>query len=251
MDGKACGFAIFCMYKQTNAIVLYASKYPRGYIVHLYTREYGRLSCVVNDAKSHRSPFRKVLLQPLSLVEVVLAAGSGNALPRLRESRSALVYASIPYNFYKNSIAMFLAEFLSKVLREEQPDAELFDFVDSSLRFLDVADTSFANFHIAFLLQLSYFLGIAPNMENAERPFFDMLEARFVPTKPLHDYLLCDADKRAFSLLMRMNYRNMYRFRFTHAQRVAVLLRIVDYYQIHLGKFGSLRSLEVLQELFS
>ena len=248
---KQCGFAIFCMYKQTNAIVLYASKYPRGYVVHLYTREYGRLSCVVNDVKSRRSPFRKVFLQPLSLVEVVLADGSGNALPRLRESRSTFVYTSVPYDFYKNSIAMFLAEFLSKVLREEQPDAELFDFVDSSLRFLDVADTSFANFHIAFLLQLSYFLGIAPNMENAERPFFDMLEARFVLTKPLHDYLLCDADKWAFSLLMRMNYRNMHRFRFTHAQRVAVLLRMLDYYQIHLGKFGSLRSLEVLQELFS
>lgn len=239
------------MYKQTNAIVLYASKYPRGYVVHLYTREYGRLSCVVNDVKSRRSPFRKVFLQSLSLVEVVLADGSGNALPRLRESRSTFVYTSVPYDFYKNSIAMFLAEFLSKVLREEQPDAELFDFVDSSLRFLDVADTSFANFHIAFLLQLSYFLGVAPNMENAERPFFDMLEARFVPTKPLHDYLLYDADKRAFSLLMRMNYRNMHRFRFTHAQRVAVLRRMVDYYQIHLGRFGSLRSLEVLQELFS
>ena len=146
---------------------------------------------------------------------------------------------------------MFLAEFLSKVLREEQPDADLFDFIDSSLRFLDAADASFTNFHIAFLLQLSYFLGISPNMENAEYPFFDMLEAHFVPTKPLHDYLLCDADKRAFSLLMRMNYRNMHRFRFTHAQRVAVLRRMVDYYQIHLGRFGSLRSLEVLQELFS
>lgn len=241
----------FIMYKHSKAIVLYASKYPRGYIVHCYMREFGRLSCVVNDVKSKRSPFRKVLLQPLSLVDVVLSADSNNALPRLRESCTSYVYASIPYDFYKNTISIFLAEFLSKVLREEQQDATLFDFIDSSFRFFDMTEKTTANFHIAFLLQLSYFLGIAPNMEESHLAYFDMLEARFVSQKPLHNHFLFAEEKNFFSQLMRMNYQNMSKFSFSHSERVKILSQIIEYYQIHLGKFGSLRSLEVLQEVFA
>ncbi len=239
------------MYKHSKAIVLYASKYPRGYIVHCYMREYGRLSCVVNDVKSKRSPFRKVLLQPLSLVDVVLSADSNNALPRLRESCTSYVYASIPYDFHKNTISIFLAEFLSKVLREEQQDVALFDFIESSLCFFDMNDKFISNFHIAFLLQLSYFLGIAPNMEYGDWTYFDMLEAHFVSQKPLHNHFLLAEERIAFTQLMRMNYRNMSKFSFSHSERVKILSKIVEYYQIHLGKFGTLRSLEVLQEVFS
>jgi DNA repair protein RecO (recombination protein O) len=50
---------------------------------------------------------------------------------------------------------------------------------------------------------------------------------------------------------MRMNYRNMGKFSFSHTDRVKILVRIIEYYQIHLGNFGTLRSLEVLQEVFS
>ncbi len=239
------------MYKKTKAIVLYATKYPKGYIVHFYTREFGRLSCVINDVKSRHSPFRKVFLQPLSLVEVVFSIDSNSKLPRLRESVSSCVYSSIPYDFCKNTVAMFLAEFLSKVLREEQSDAVLFDFVESSLLFFDTENLSLANFHIVFLLQLTYLLGIAPNLENSNRAYFDMLESRFTANKPLHNYFLEESEKFALLQLMRMNYRNMGKFSFSHTDRVKILVRIIEYYQIHLGNFGTLRSLEVLQEVFS
>ncbi len=239
------------MYHQSKAVVLYASKYPRGYVVHLYTREMGRLACVVNDVKSRRSPLRKVLLQPLSVVDVTLEMGASNALPRLREGSVAVVYDSVPYDFRKNAVALFLAEFLSLVLRDAQQDEALFDFVESSLVFFDKNDASPANFHIAFLLQLARFVGFEPNMDDAHLEFFDFQEAHFTALRPLHRHFLESTECAVFVKLMRMNYRNMHRFAFAHGERIEVLNRIVEYYQLHFGNFSALRSLAVLQEVFA
>ena len=62
---------------------------------------------------------------------------------------------------------MFLAEFLYRALKEEAPNEPLFAYLQHSIRWLDECEgRSFANFHLVFLMRLSRFLGLYPNVDD-------------------------------------------------------------------------------------
>ncbi len=72
------------------------------------------------------------------------------------------IYADVK----KSCIAVFLAEILTSVLREESPNHELFDYIEDSIKYLDNCGAGSANFHIAFLIGLSSYLGFEPGKRD-------------------------------------------------------------------------------------
>ena len=77
------------------------------------------------------------------------------------------VYSSIPFDIYKSSIALFIAEILNKCLKEEVNNKDLFNFLEAELIDLDNNDFN-SQFHIRFLLTLSQYFGISPNIDIYE-----------------------------------------------------------------------------------
>ena len=55
---------------------------------------------------------------------------------------------------------------------------------------------------------------------------------------------------RWLPLLSRMHYQNMHRFVMNRDQRNRCLSLMMDYYHHHLPGMGTVRSVEVLQQLF-
>lgn len=159
---------------------------------------------------------------------------------------------SVPYDPYKLSIAMFLAEFLSHALREEGKNEPLFAYLVSSIRWLDACRSDYANFHLVFLIRLSRFLGFYPNLEDyREGSWFDMLNACFVESKPLHGICLSPEESSHICQLARMNYETMFLFGMNRMERQRCLTVMMEYYRLHLPEFPELKSLDVLKELFA
>ena len=157
----------------------------------------------------------------------------------------------MPYDPYKSAIALFLAEFLYRALKEEAENAPLFAYLVHSVLWLDACDTNFANFHLVFLMRLSRFLGLHPNVEGyAEGDCFDLLNACFVAESPRHGMYVGPQEASHISLLMRMNYETMHLFAMSRRERNRCLEIINEYYRLHLPDFPELKSLPVLQELF-
>lgn len=233
-----------------QAIVLYAHKYPKGYMVHLYSRENGRITCVVNDTKSKKSAFKKSLLQPLSLLEITIEKKSNNTLPYIKEGVPTFLYKDLPYNYKKNVIALFLAEVLGYILRPSNDDSPLYDFLEKSFLFLDATENSCANFHLTFLIHLSTFLGFEPNLKYEENAIFDLQEGIFSNNVPTHNYFLSRNDSKILFKMLRMNYENMSIFQFSGKERVEILNHILIYYKLHLEHFPTPKSLQIMQEIF-
>lgn len=233
-----------------QAIVLYAHKYPKGYMVHLYSRENGCITCVVNDTKSKKSAFKKSLLQPLSLVEITIEKKSNNTLPYIKEGVPTFLYKDLPYNYKKNVIALFLAEVLGYILRPSNDDSPLYDFLEKSFLFLDATENSCANFHLTFLIHLSTFLGFEPNLKYEENAIFDLQEGIFSNNVPTHNYFLSRNDSKILFKMLRMNYENMSIFQFSGKERVEILNHILTYYKLHLEHFPTPKSLQIMQEIF-
>ena len=188
----------------------------------------------------------------MSLVEVEADCRPTSSLHKLKEARSCYPFATIPYDPVKSAIALFLAEFLYRAVREEAENRPLFAYLEHSIRWLDACRSGYANFHLVFLMRLSRFLGLYPNLEDY-RPgdYFDLQNASFVSLRPQqHSHFIGPAETARISTLMRMRYDTMHLFAMNRQERLRCLTVLNEYYSLHLPNFPELKSLEVLKELF-
>ena len=240
------------MQTKTQAIVLHSLKYGETrMIVDMFTKTHGRLSFMVNIPKSSKARVKKQLFQPLTLLEAEIDVRPKVQLQKLRDVRLASPFATIPFHPHKLAISLFVAEFLYFALRSEQRNEPLFDYIYSSIQWLDSQTDRFANFHLVFLMRLSRFLGFYPNLDDYQTgDYFDLRESTFCSQPPLHHDFLQPDEAAKLQLMMRMDYPTMHLFRLSHHERNRLLEVAVTYYRLHLPSFPELKSLPVLQQLF-
>lgn len=237
---------------KTKAIVLRTVRYGDSrMIVDMLTASVGRVSFACGLSKTNRGKIKKQLFQPLTLLDIVFDYRPTMELQRIKDVRMARPFVSIPFDAYKLSIGLFLAEFLVYATKGEQDGNQLEEFTEKSLLWLDNAVDGFANFHLVFMIRVSLFVGFYPNLDGySDGAWFDLRDGSFTMTCPSHpDYLNPD-DSRRILLLTRMNFDNMRLFSMSRVDRNRCLDVIMTYYRLHVANFPVLRSLEVLRELF-
>lgn len=237
---------------RSKAVVLRTVKYSDTSVVaETYTEAAGRAGFIVRIPKSRRAAVRSTLFTPLALLELEWNQRPQARLQHVCSARPYVVYSSMPYDPHKACIALFIAEFLRAALREQQRDAAMFGFIEMSVRWLDAESGGCANFHIAFLLRISRYLGIMPNFDGfAENRFFDLQNGCYCVSRPQHGHAVEPGEAVLLPSLMRMEYDTSSRFAFTRSQRGRLLDTINEYYSLHLPSYPGLKSLSVLHEVF-
>ena len=241
------------MQQTVRAVVLRVIKYQdSSLIADVYTDKYGRCQFMLRVPKTGKARVKPVLFQPLSVLELEADFKPSAEIFKLQEAKMLLPYVSIPYDPYKQAIAMFLAEFLYRAVREQEENLPLFEYLYHSLAFLDGCSRGFSNFHLVFLIRLSRFLGIYPNLGGYHPgDYFDLLNACYTSLCPLtHSYYVTPALAVHIPTLVRMNYHTMHLFRLTRSERHQLLTYLNEFYRLHLPDFPELKSLQVLHELF-
>lgn len=221
------------MLEKTRGIVLHTLRYnDTSLIVDIFTESHGALGFMVRTLNGRKSVVRNVLLSPLSVLELDFDYRESQNLQRLNDVRVSEPYNSLPYHPVKETIALFLGEFLYYGLRNEGANDALFSFLLNSMLWLDNRDKGFANFPATLLIRLTRFLGIWPNEEEARK----VLRYEEVPLVPL---------------MLRMNYGTMHVFHFSSEQRARLMQVLNDYYRLHVPGFPELRSMAILREVLS
>ncbi|MDR0680883.1 MAG: recombination protein O N-terminal domain-containing protein [Dysgonamonadaceae bacterium] len=240
------------MLHKTRAIVLYNLNYSDIYsIVHVFTEEFGPVSYLIAKMKGKKTRVPKSVFHPLSVLDLEVEHQNLREIQRLREAKVHIPMLSILSNPVKSTISIFLAEFISKVIKEVQPNKLLFDYIFHSVQVLDLYEKNYANFHLVFLIRMSQFLGFYPDSSGyANGMYFDMQNGVFVPYKPAHIHFLNPDESGVFFNLLRMSYENMRHFKFSGNGRKAIIIRISEYYRLHLSNFPEIKSLEILHEVF-
>lgn len=241
------------MYIKTEGIVLYGIKYgDSGKIVTTYTEAFGRSTFLLQGIHAKKSSGKANLLQPLFLLEMEADHRQGRELQRARELRICHPYQTIPYDIVKSSQAIFLAELLYKVLKEEEPRAELFRFLSHSFQIFDLTREGISNFHLVFMIQLTKYLGFTPtDSYTEERPFFDMVSGHFLEKKPGQPHFLEPAEGKILAEILNLSYDEMSKITISSPQRNLLLVKMIEYYSLHLGIRLHIKSLDVLHELFA
>ena len=240
------------MLTKTQAIVLHSLKYGESrLIVDMFTRTFGRQSFIVSIPKTPKSKIKKQFFQPLTLLEIETDIRPKLQLQKLNDVRLLTPFASIPFEPDKLAISLFVAEFLYYALRSEQRNELLYDYLENSIMWLDGQQSSFANFHLVFLLRLTRFLGFYPNLDDYEDgDYFDLRESEFMRQPPVHRDFLHPEEAQKVQLMMRMDFATMHLFRMSHDDRNRLLEVSIKYYRLHLPDFPEMKSIEVLQALY-
>lgn len=240
------------MYEKLKGIVLNTIRYSDKHnIVHIYTDGRGLMSFAVPQGKTHAARMRNAMLMPLSLIDLEATMRNGHELSMLREVRRNYPLATLYSDPIKNAIALFISELLAHVIQEPEGNSYLFRYIEQSVQLLEQMPDQIANFHICFLFHLGAHLGIQPNLESYRKGYwFDMTEGVFVPTAVRGHDLLQPQEAQVIHLLSRMTFSNMTVFRFNREERNRMLDVIISYYRLHNAAIGTLRSPDILKQLF-
>ena len=206
----------------------------------MFTEQFGLRSYIVNGVRSAKAKNKIALFQPLTLLDLVVYEKPQANINRISEIRCQEPFRQIPVQIKKSSIALFLAEILSKILKEETENPDLFQFIYHSIISLDQQTSGYENFHLQFLLKVSRFLGFAPS-SGAE-----MLNQIYAENNKY--YLLETGEEKN---LMELLWQNQYHatVQFNNSTRRHLLELILKYFEIHLENLGEIKSLAVLKEV--
>lgn len=219
-------------------------------IARVFTRDFGRASYLLPKPRSRKAKIKPSLFFPLSLLRMEVEHMPSRDIQRLKDTERLVPLYDLCTSMTKVSIAFFLSEFLSHVLREPDRDELTFDYVRNSVETLEAAERGLANFHLAFMIGLTRFLGIYPNMQKGEgEHYFDLLHGEYVARTPPHNQYLKRGEGAYLHLLQRMTYHNMHLFKLSRDDRNLIVNYLLQYYRLHLYDFPSLKSLDVLREL--
>ena len=241
------------MLHKTRGIVLKTTLYSESSVfVQIFTEKLGIQSYMINGVKKPKAKIHMNMLQPLHLVDMIVYHKANTNIQRVSELRPSPVFRSIPYDIIKSTIAMFLNEVLYKSIRQQTTDEQLFDFIFSAICWFDETNEQQHNFHLAFLLKLTRFLGFAPSTQTkSDQSYFDLQEGEFKSHPPIHAHFIDKSDAEVFISLFATPFEKISEIKLGNKTRRSVLDKILVYYTLHTASFGEIKSHQILEDVLS
>jgi len=245
---------------KTKGIVLRAIKYGEtSLVVTIYTELFGVQTYMINGVRtSKRAGNKAAMLQPTAILEMEVYHNEQKSMQRIKEYNWAFLYEHILSDVVKNSIALYMAELLNKILKQPEANSNLFYFCEDTLMQLDTAEKNIAaNFALFFTLHLADFFGFRINGGNTagiaeENLYLDLREGDFVGTQPTHPDFIHGQLAAVTAELLKMRLPSeLEQLKLNQQSRRALLLKYSDYYALHIHDFGQMKTLLVLHEVLS
>ncbi|ALI99403.1 DNA repair protein RecO [Rufibacter tibetensis] len=235
------------MLVKTRGIVLSFIKFKESsIIVRIYTEELGLQSYIVNSVRKKGSASRIALFQPFTLLDMVVYPSGKGGLTRISEYKCSYQFSTVPYDIRKSSILLFLSEVVSRTIREEEENRQLFEFLHNSIQLFDELKTGFENFHLIFLLQLGGYLGFG--VSSADELITQVaFEAGGAPALGNSLMQLQQLEPYLTEVIQKGEGANLPNGKI----RRELLSLLVRYFQLHVDQLGEIRSLPVLSEVLS
>lgn len=239
------------MIHKIRGIVLKTTSFSESSVIsQIFTDKFGLQSYMIQGVKKPKAKIGMNMLQPLHLLDIVTNHKQNSTIQRINEAKPAPAFTSIPYEITKSTMAVFLNEVLYKSIRQQSADDRLFDFLYHSICWLDQAEPISNNFHLAFLLKLSRYLGFAPNTQaRKDQPYFDLQEGEFTSLRPGHPHYISYASARYFIDLYQLPFERLQEIQLKSLERRALLENILIYYKLHTASFGEVQSHVILEEV--
>lgn len=242
------------MLHKTRGIVLRTVKYGEtSVIVTILTERFGVQAYLVNGVRTERKTgsARAALLQPSSILDLVVYHHGSRNLERISEIRAGYLYRTLYDDPVKNAVALYLVELLLRSLKQPEENSPLYLFAENSLRMLDADNSAAANLPLYFTLRLGEMLGFRFSGKfTPAAAFLDLMEGVFVAAPPHHPWFLDPENSRITDLLLSCNrMETIGRIPVTAERRRQLLQAYLEFFRFHQPDFAGLKSPAILREI--
>lgn len=237
------------MNTKTSAIVLKTTKYnDNSVIVKLFTKTEGLKSYIASISKKGN---RTAIFQGLNQITIETSQHGNNKLARIKTADIETPYKSINSDWIKGAVIQFINELLYNCIREETANIDLYEFIQYHLLYYDELSERQAHFHLYFIVKMTKYLGFFP--EGSWKPGlqFHLSEGNYqLYAKPSKEVIDCKNAELLYMLSIS-NIGDLNTIKSTGQVRRELLKSLLLYYRIHLEGFGELKSIDVLETVFS
>lgn len=245
------------MTHKTKGIILRMVRYGETSIItSVYTELFGLQSYIVKGVRqsTKKSSSKAIYFQPAAILDMVVYHNELKNLNFIKEYQWGYLYNDVLFNVAKNTVAMYIVEVLQHSLKQPEANPGLFYMIEDTLKQLDNGTAALiVNLPLYFCLHLAGELGFRmQGSYNKQTPFLDLQEGLFAENKPLHPYFIEKDLASATSQLLSINfYNDLENLRFSRNIRKELILAYQNYIALHVQDFGEIKSLPILQQIFS
>ncbi len=228
------------MLHTTQGIVLGHIKYRETSIIaKIFTKAFGLQAYIIQGVRTKKPKHNIALFQPLMLLDMVVRHKKQIGIQCVTEVRCSAPNSNILTNINKATMVIFLAEFLTKVIREEGEHNEpLFHFLWQEVMSLNQQTTDYDFFYLTFMLQLGHYLGFGVStLQDIYKQLRRSGQHWEIDQETLEDLN---------TLLLKQEHRHM---SMDKVLKRNVTEAIIKFYQLHIDSLDTLKSLKVLQEI--
>jgi DNA repair protein RecO (recombination protein O) len=239
------------MIGKTKGIVFRKLNYGEtSLIVDIFTEEYGLMSYIMGGIRKPKARSGTVLLQLMSVVDLVAYHSERTKLHRIKEAHAAYIFQNIPQDIRKNAILLFLAEFCSKVIRQTERNPELYQLTEQTVVQLDQATGQFNDHHLLFMIRLADVLGFGPEGQtDPDQQFFDLADGRFVFDRPDHAWYTTGGETIQQYLQAAREIGIGTKLSTDRKTRNEMLDTLLLYFNLHIEKMPEMHAHKVLREI--
>jgi DNA repair protein RecO (recombination protein O) len=192
------------------------------------------------------------MFQPAMMLDAVVYHAPAKNLQRIKELKPLVHYTTILQDVYKNTIAIFCIELITKTIIEPEENTELYEFIESMLLYIDKTENKLlANFPIYFTLQLSEKLGFGiENNYSTINSIFDVQNGQFTSFENLQhiDYLEKEMAELLHNFIVA-NYEICMMQTSNHTERNVLLKKILQFLKYQIPHMNELKCLDILHEI--
>lgn len=232
-------------------IVLSRTRYSdSSIIIQALSRQHGRISLMVYGLGG-KNRSRLGAFHTMALLDVVYSYRQERQVQKLSEYKSSPILTDCTIDLRKSTMLMFLAEVVSKSIREEAEDDAQFEFIDTSIQILEQLQSGIQLFHIAFLLKLSRYLGFSPTQLVPGQQFFDLEAGHGTIVRPVHRHYIAAEQFAQLYQFLDLPFNQLNQIKITRTERDFLLETVLIWYSFHIPTMKEINSLSVLHDVFN
>jgi DNA repair protein RecO (recombination protein O) len=245
------------MTHKTKGIILRTLKYGEtSVITTAYTELFGIQSYIVKGVRqqSKKSAGKAIYFQPAAMLDMVVYYNEFKNLNYIKEYQWGYLYEHVLFDVVKNTVAMYIVEMMQRSLKQPEANPSMFYLVEDTLKQLDKGNaTHTGNLPLYFTLHLCGELGFRIQGQYSEQtPILDLQEGQYLTDRPNHQHYIDDALAKTTSEILAINfYNDLENIHINRTTKKELLAAYQTYVSLHVQDFGEIKSLPVLQELFS
>ena len=232
-------------YKSRAIALRYIKHGENAIIAKIFTEKKGLQSFIIKGVRNKKSKKKLGLFQALQLSNINATYLPKKKLQYLIDI--GLLNSQIEKgggDMKKKFLSLFLAEVTSKVLRGDEVDRPLFQFLWGLKTTLASSNQIDPNFAILFMINLSKYLGFYPLNKEAENACFNLELGEFTNNpEELHCYINKE-NSRYFKALL-----NKQKITIPYANRNQLLLDLINYYKLQHHELKNITSHLIIESL--